>query len=123
MPIHWSELKPRRVIIADNGFDCLHNKERCVIQADAEGRVFVKCKDGQHFLDGQLDFDGGDFIVGFSRPRSIPSGFETLTPQRQREIAAKGGRALAPTARTFSTNRELAISAGRKGGQAKGSAK
>lgn len=37
---------------------------------------------------------------------------------KQREIASKGGRSVAPEDRSFSQNRRLAAEAGRKGGQA-----
>lgn len=43
-------------------------------------------------------------------------GFAAMTPERRREIAAMGGRAVKPESRSFSTNRELAANAGRKGG-------
>lgn len=39
-----------------------------------------------------------------------------MTPERRREIATLGGRALKPEQRSFSQNRELARAAGRKGG-------
>lgn len=45
-------------------------------------------------------------------------GFASMTPERQREIAAMGGRAVRPESRSFSQSRELAATAGRKGGQA-----
>ena len=45
-------------------------------------------------------------------------GFAAMTPERQREIASMGGRALKPEQRSFSRNLELAASAGRKGGLA-----
>lgn len=44
-------------------------------------------------------------------------GFASMDPARQREIASKGGKAVAPEARSFSQNRELAAEAGRKGGK------
>lgn len=43
-------------------------------------------------------------------------GFAALTPERRREIAAMGGRAVPKYKRTFRKNRELAKAAGRKGG-------
>lgn len=46
-------------------------------------------------------------------------GFALLTPERHRQIAAAGGRALPNEKRSFSKNRELAVSAGRKGGKGK----
>jgi general stress protein YciG len=45
-------------------------------------------------------------------------GFASMDRARQREIAAMGGRAVAPDSRSFSQNRELAKAAGRKGGRA-----
>lgn len=43
-------------------------------------------------------------------------GFASMTPERRREIAAKGGAALRPEQRSFSQDRELAARAGSKGG-------
>jgi len=45
-------------------------------------------------------------------------GFALLSPERRIEIAAKGGHAVPPSKRSFTRNRELAASAGRKGGEA-----
>ncbi len=45
-------------------------------------------------------------------------GFAAMDPERQREIAAMGGRAVDPTKRSFSQNNDLARRAGRKGGLA-----
>lgn len=43
-------------------------------------------------------------------------GFASMSPERQREIAARGGAAVKPENRSFSTNSALASEAGRKGG-------
>ncbi len=43
-------------------------------------------------------------------------GFAAMTEERQREIAAMGGRAVPKYKRTFRRNRALASAAGRKGG-------
>jgi uncharacterized protein len=53
----------------------------------------------------------GDKVKGRGR------GFASMDPERRREIAAKGGRAVDPAKRSFSQNRELARSAGSKGGK------
>lgn len=45
-------------------------------------------------------------------------GFAGMTPERRREIAAKGGRSVPDHMRTFSRDRDLAASAGAKGGRA-----
>ena len=44
-------------------------------------------------------------------------GFASMDPEKQREIARKGGMSVPPEKRSFSTNPELAVQAGRKGGQ------
>lgn len=45
-----------------------------------------------------------------------PRGFATMTPERRKEVSALGGAAVAKEKRSFSTNQELAVEAGRKGG-------
>ena len=45
-------------------------------------------------------------------------GFASMDPAKQREIARKGGESVPNEKRSFSQNRELAASAGRKGGEA-----
>lgn len=45
-------------------------------------------------------------------------GFASLSPERRREIAARGGAAVAPENRSFSRDRDLAAGAGSKGGAA-----
>lgn len=55
-----------------------------------------------------------------SAPPRAARGFAAMDPARQREIARKGGRAVPDEKRSFSQNRELAATAGRKGGQESG---
>ncbi len=44
-------------------------------------------------------------------------GFAAMSPEKQREIASKGGKSVPSEKRSFSQNRDLASQAGRKGGQ------
>ena len=44
-------------------------------------------------------------------------GFASMDPQRQREIARKGGASVPSEKRSFSQDRQLAAKAGRKGGE------
>lgn len=44
-------------------------------------------------------------------------GFASMDPEKQREIARKGGRSVPDEKRSFSQSPALAASAGRKGGQ------
>ncbi len=50
-------------------------------------------------------------------------GFASMTPERRREIARKGGASVPKDKRSFSQNNELAIRAGKKGGEAFGKSK
>lgn len=47
-------------------------------------------------------------------------GFASMSPERQRAIAAMGGRALPAEKRSFSRDAELASKAGKKGGKVSG---
>ncbi len=53
-------------------------------------------------------------------PTSKPTrrGFAAMDKTRQREIARKGGASVPDEKRSFSQDRDLAASAGRKGGEA-----
>lgn len=44
-------------------------------------------------------------------------GFSALTPERRREIASMGGKAVKPENRQYSKNPELAKQSGKKGGK------
>lgn len=52
------------------------------------------------------------------KPKS-KRGFASMSKERVREIAAKGGRSVPNELRAFSVNKELAISSGKKGGSRK----
>ena len=49
-----------------------------------------------------------------------PRGFAAMDPERQREIARKGGSSVPAARRSFSQDRTLAAAAGKKGGQVTG---
>lgn len=51
-----------------------------------------------------------------TKKRKKRRGFASMKPELQRAIAAKGGAAVVPEKRSFSQDRELARTAGRKGG-------
>lgn len=55
------DVKRGTILIADDGFTCLTNGQECEVMRDAWG-LFVHCRDGEHYLDGQLDDDAGDYI-------------------------------------------------------------
>lgn len=45
-------------------------------------------------------------------------GFARMSPEKRREVAAKGGKAVPSKLRSFSKNKHLASAAGRLGGKA-----
>jgi len=47
------------VLIADGGFTCLEEGEKCKVY-EREGRLGIACTGGFHFLDGQED----NFLIG-----------------------------------------------------------
>ena len=59
-----------------------------------------------------------------NRPSGVSKrGFASMDPERQREIARKGGASVPSEKRSFSQDRGLAAQAGRKGGEASHGAK
>ena len=52
-----------------------------------------------------------------ARPGVSKRGFASMDPERQREIARKGGASVPSEKRSFSQDRTLAAAAGRKGGE------
>lgn len=73
-----TDLKPGEIIFADGGFDCLSLNHACEVKRDDspkeswESGLYVDCcgeehGPGRHYLDGQLDWDDHETIVGFAR--------------------------------------------------------
>jgi uncharacterized protein len=60
------------------------------------------------------DFNDGRDMTG---PRKERRGFASMSPEKQREIASKGGRAAHQKGTAHEWTSEEARSAGRKGGQ------
>ena len=50
-------------------------------------------------------------------------GFASMSPEKQREIASRGGKSVPSEKRSFSQNRALAYKAGRKGGEMSGTSR
>lgn len=47
---------------ADGGFTCLRGGAVVIAAADEDGRLYVPCSAGRHFLDGQCDDD--EVLIG-----------------------------------------------------------
>lgn len=63
--LHKSCVKRGDILITDGGFTCIRESTmRRVEQSD--GRLYIKCDDGKHFLDGQCDDEGN--LIGLNFP-------------------------------------------------------
>ena len=49
---------------ADGGFTCLNDGELCLVHEGPSGGLYVECRSGQHFLDGQIN-EAGTAYTGF----------------------------------------------------------
>jgi len=61
-----SDVKQGDVLIADGGFTCLKEGQRCAVQSDSNG-LFIPCNEGKHYLDGQVSFDNKGELVGLTK--------------------------------------------------------
>jgi general stress protein YciG len=52
-------------------------------------------------------------------PVSKPRGFAAISPERQRELAKRGGQSVSADKRYYTTNKEAAREAGRRGAAVK----
>jgi general stress protein YciG len=55
-------------------------------------------------------------IAAQNEPRKPPRGFQTMDPERRREIASQGGKEAHRIGKAHIFNHEEAVAAGRKGG-------
>ena len=67
MATKLSEVKSGHTLIADRGFTCLDNASENRVHADEKNLLYVKCKNGCHYLDGQTDANG--ILIGLSLPQ------------------------------------------------------
>lgn len=65
-----AEATPGMVVQVDDGFTCIGKWQDREIQKDADG-LWIKCRSGRHYMDGQLSDDGKTY-VGVYRRNSAP---------------------------------------------------
>lgn len=46
-------------IVCDGGFDCVRPWTYHKLKIDERGEFYFKCDSGQHFIEGQIEIDGG----------------------------------------------------------------
>lgn len=68
----FKQAKAGRSVRLDGGFHCVRNKGAARQLRKGPSGLWFKCACGTHLLDGQADFDGGQFYVGVYPVRSVP---------------------------------------------------
>lgn len=51
-------VKAGDILKTDGGFTCMPDGVLRKVQADADGKLWIRCGDGKHYLDGQADGQG-----------------------------------------------------------------
>lgn len=61
-----SELEDGHLVEVDDGFTCIDPGDKRIVKFDSGKQVlaYIQCKDGKHFLTGQLDDSDQDSLVG-----------------------------------------------------------
>ena len=63
-----SELCVGAKIVCDGGFTCMKEGDIKTVEFDdAIGEFWIECDDGRHYLEGQLDDDDLDTLIGLYR--------------------------------------------------------
>jgi hypothetical protein len=85
--VKLSAISVGEVLVADNGFDCIESWSSASVEKDNRGELFIACKCGQHFLEGQLDLDDNDTLVGLRRERATETGDRNTASMHTEEAA------------------------------------
>lgn len=56
-----SDLKPGDILTGFTDWECVPLRAKRKVQQDRQGRLFVRCRKGQHLLDGQ-EGDCGELV-------------------------------------------------------------
>lgn len=60
-----SDLKEGDVLRCDAGFTCIEKNSLAVVNKDDKGKLWIACRSGRHYLDGQEDKNGE--LIGLAR--------------------------------------------------------
>jgi hypothetical protein len=53
-----TDIRPGDVLIADAGFTCMRDQSEHEVFKDNGGHLYIRCSEGAHYLNGQLNDDG-----------------------------------------------------------------
>lgn len=63
----FSKVKEGDKLITDGGFTCMEFNVEKKVWGDKDGRLYIECSDGCHYLDGQVDFHNDhDDLIGLT---------------------------------------------------------
>lgn len=65
--VKLGEVSPGDLLICDAGFTCLALGATVQVEAAPCGCTFIRCREGTHALDGQVDDEDDDTLVGLRR--------------------------------------------------------
>lgn len=72
-----STLKAGDKVQVDDGFTCIVKWGHRLVRQDSTrpgiDGLFIDCRSGRHYLDGQLD-DDSDFLIGVYMDQEVPNG-------------------------------------------------
>lgn len=67
------DLKEGDIIVSDSTFPCLQEGKYKVFRDNSKAfpedfsRLYVKCEEGKHFLDGTIDLENDNQLMGWSK--------------------------------------------------------
>jgi len=64
-PVRLKDLRPGDRLIGFEAWGCVPDDAVRVVRADADGALYVRCREGEHMLDGQVGEDG--CLLGMAR--------------------------------------------------------
>ena len=67
----FADVKEGDVLIADGGFTCIEDGAKLTVFKHSDNGLYVLCEEGEHYLDGQIDWVNFEELVGFSQPEGV----------------------------------------------------
>ena len=64
-PVRLADIRPGDRLIGFEAWGCVPDDATRVVCADADGSLYVRCREGEHHLTGQVDDDG--VLLGMAR--------------------------------------------------------
>lgn len=65
--VKFEDVQAGDILICDAGFSCLKLGATVTVEASPCGSTFIRCKNGTHLLDGQIQDEDDDTLVGLRR--------------------------------------------------------